>query len=85
MKSSRLRRLLARSLFLTAAAVLAAAGTANAQPASLMAKVVVIGVSGLTWSDVKASPELTALVNQSNVGSITVKTAARTPVRSTAG
>ena len=75
MKSSRLRRLLARSLFLTAAAVLAATGTANAQPASLMAKVVVIGVSGLTWSDVKASPELTALVNQSNVGSITVKTA----------
>ena len=75
MKSSRLRRLLARSLFLTAAAVLAATGTANAQPAGLMAKVVVIGVSGLTWSDVKASPELTALVNQSNVGSITVKTA----------
>ncbi|MGY4767370.1 hypothetical protein ACXC9Q_10695 [Kribbella sp. CWNU-51] len=75
MKSSRLRRLLARSLFLTAAAVLAATGTASAQPASLMAKVVVIGVSGLTWSDVKASPELTALVNQSNVGSITVKTA----------
>jgi len=75
MKSSRLRRLLARSLFLTAAAVLATTGTANAQPASLMAKVVVIGVSGLTWSDVKASPELTALVNQSNVGSITVKTA----------
>ncbi len=75
MKSSRLRRLLARSLFLTAAAVLASTGTANAQPASLMAKVVVIGVSGLTWSDVQASPELTALVNQSNVGSITVKTA----------
>ena len=75
MKSSRLRRLLARSLFLTAAAVLAATGTANAQPASLMAKVVVIGSSGLTWGDVKASPELTALVNQSNVGSITVKTA----------
>ncbi len=75
MKLSGVRRLLARTLFLTAAAVLAATGTANAQPASLMAKVVVIGVSGLTWSDVKASPELTALVNQSNVGSITVKTA----------
>ena len=40
-----------------------------------MAKVVVIGVPGLTWYDVKASPELTALVNQSHVGSITVKTA----------
>ena len=75
MKSSRLRRLLARSLFLTAAAVLAATCTANAQPSSLMAKVVVIGVPGLTWSDVKASPELTALVDQSHVGSITVKTA----------
>ena len=39
------------------------------------AKVVVIGVPGLTWNDVKASPELTALVNQSHVGSISVKTA----------
>jgi hypothetical protein len=75
MRSIGVRRLLARSLFLAAAAVLAATGTASAQPAGLMAKVVVIGVSGLTWSDVKASPELTALVNQSNVGSITVKTA----------
>jgi hypothetical protein len=35
----------------------------------------VVGVPGLTWSDVKASPELTALVNQSHVGSISVKTA----------
>jgi hypothetical protein len=63
-----------------------ASGTAHAAPArtasalpqvdqSLLAKVVVIGVPGLRWSDVKASPELTALVNQSNVGSITVKTA----------
>jgi hypothetical protein len=43
--------------------------------ADLLAKVVVIGVPGLTWSDVKASPELTALVNQSHVGSISVKTA----------
>jgi len=75
MKSSGLRRLLVRTLFLTAAILFAAAGTANAQPASLMAKVVVIGVPGLTWSDVQASPELTALVNQSHVGSITVKTA----------
>ncbi|MDX6247316.1 MAG: hypothetical protein QOF10_676, partial [Kribbellaceae bacterium] len=63
-----------------------ASGTAHAAPVrtasalpqvdqSLLAKVVVIGVPGLRWSDVKASPELTALVNQSNVGSITVKTA----------
>jgi hypothetical protein len=35
----------------------------------------VIGVPGLTWEDVKASPELTGLVNQSHVGSISVKTA----------
>ncbi|MBB5838772.1 hypothetical protein [Kribbella italica] len=42
---------------------------------SLLAKVVVIGVPGLTWNDVEASPELTALVDQSHVGSITVKTA----------
>ena len=58
-----------------AAAVVGSAGTANAQPADLLAKVVVIGVPGLTWNDVKASPELTALVNQSHVGSISVKTA----------
>ena len=60
------------------AAVVGSAGTASAQPVtdqSLLAKVVVIGVPGLTWNDVKASPELTALVNQSHVGSITVKTA----------
>jgi hypothetical protein len=43
--------------------------------ASLPADVVVIGVPGLRWSDVEASPELTALVDQANVGSITVKTA----------
>jgi hypothetical protein len=58
----------------------AALPTSSAIPAplareSLLAKVVVIGVPGLTWNDVKASPELTALVNQSHVGSITVKTA----------
>ncbi|GAA1554826.1 hypothetical protein GCM10009789_05360 [Kribbella sancticallisti] len=41
----------------------------------LFAKVVVVGVPGLRWSDVKASPELTAFVNESHVGSITVKTA----------
>ncbi|WP_241996504.1 hypothetical protein [Kribbella antiqua] len=71
-----MRRLLARTLILTAAVLLAgSASTANAQPNSLFAKVVVIGVPGLTWNDVKASPELTALVNQSHIGSITVKTA----------
>jgi hypothetical protein len=68
-------RLLLRTLFVTAVALLAATGTAAAQPPGLTAKVVVIGVPGLTWNDVEASPELTALVNQSNVGSITVKTA----------
>ncbi len=45
------------------------------EPQRLLAKVVVIGVPGLTWYDVKASPELTALVDQSHVGSITVKSA----------
>ncbi|MET7278152.1 hypothetical protein ABZS29_07980 [Kribbella sp. NPDC005582] len=75
MGHSRLRRFLCRSLFAATAVVLLGAGTANAQPADLPAKVVVIGVPGLTWSDVQASPELTALVNQSHVGSITVKTA----------
>jgi hypothetical protein len=75
MRSIGVRRLLVRTLFLTAAALIATASTAAAQPASLMAKVVVIGVPGLTWNDVQASPELTALINQSNVGSITVKTA----------
>jgi len=75
MAHSRLRRFLCCSLFAATAVVLLGAGTANAQPADLLAKVVVIGVPGLTWSDVQASPELTALVNQSHVGSITVKTA----------
>ncbi|GAB2635715.1 hypothetical protein GCM10009743_08760 [Kribbella swartbergensis] len=70
-----MRRLLVRTLFLTAAVLFVTTGTAAAQPSSLMAKVVVIGVPGLTWNDVKASPELTALVNESHVGSITVKTA----------
>ncbi|WP_410786363.1 hypothetical protein [Kribbella sp. C-35] len=59
----------------TAAAVIGTVAPANAAPSSLFAKVVVIGVPGLTWNDVKASPELTALVNQSHVGSISVKTA----------
>ncbi|MEU4190430.1 hypothetical protein AB0E69_00875 [Kribbella sp. NPDC026611] len=57
------------------AAVVGFSGTAVAQPTDLLAKVVVIGVPGLSWNDVKSSPELTALVNQSHVGSITVKTA----------
>ncbi|GAA1147302.1 hypothetical protein GCM10009630_52160 [Kribbella jejuensis] len=64
-----------RALFVIAAALLCTTGTAFAQPSTLMAKVVVIGVSGLTWGDVKSSPGLTALVNQSNVGSMSVKTA----------
>ncbi|MGW5191997.1 hypothetical protein ACWEOO_22325 [Kribbella sp. NPDC004138] len=66
---------LVRAVLLTAAVLLLTTGTASAQPAGLFAKVVVIGVPGLTWDDVKASPELTALVNQSHVGSISVKTA----------
>ncbi|NUR98093.1 MAG: hypothetical protein HOV67_22915 [Kribbellaceae bacterium] len=64
-----------RALLIVAAALLLTTGTASAEPSKLMAKVVVIGVSGLTWGDVKASPELTALVNRSNVGSMSVKTA----------
>ncbi|MEV6284097.1 hypothetical protein [Kribbella sp. NPDC051770] len=69
-----MRRTSARTLFLAALA-LAVPMHASAAPEQLAAKVVVIGVPGLTWNDVKASPELTALVNQSNVGSISVKTA----------
>jgi len=57
------------------AAASVAAPAVGQAGAGLFAKVVVIGVPGLTWNDVKASPELTALVNQSHVGSITVKTA----------
>ncbi|WP_232828774.1 hypothetical protein [Kribbella monticola] len=69
-------RTLALGLALFAAA---SAGTAYAAPPTaeraLPAKVIVIGAAGLTWYDVKASADLTALVDQSNVGSITVKTA----------
>lgn len=36
---------------------------------------VVIGVAGLRWSDVRSSPELFALVDQADAGSISVKTA----------
>jgi hypothetical protein len=75
-------RALLRTLALAAVALLAvaaSAGTANAgRPQgdqSLLAKVVVIGVPGLRWSDVQASPELTALVNRSHVGSIAVRAA----------
>ncbi len=79
MGRSGLRRFLCRTLFAATAALLTyagtGAGTASAQPADLLAKVVVIGVPGLTWYDVQVTPELTALVNQSHVGSITVKTA----------
>lgn len=53
----------------------AAPRTRPQAPQDLLAKVVVIGVPGLSWNDVKASPELTKLVDQSHVGSITVKTA----------
>ncbi len=66
---------------LWSAVALVTVGTACASPAQaadqdLLAKVVVIGVPGLSWFDVQSSPELTALVNQAHVGSITVKTAA---------
>lgn len=50
------------------------ATTGGARSTSLLADVVVVGVPGLRWSDVQASPELTALVNEANVGSISVKT-----------
>jgi hypothetical protein len=73
---------LLRTLALGLVIAAGSAGTAYAAPPlvqqlprELSAKVVVIGVPGLSWNDVKASPELTALVNQSHVGSITVKTA----------
>jgi hypothetical protein len=71
----RARRLLARTLLLATAVVLAGTGTAAAQPVGPDTKFVVIGVAGLTWGDVKGSPELTALVDQSNVASMSVKTA----------
>lgn len=94
MNLTRVRRTLARTLFLATAVATLATAPAAAQPLAagatgsslpstlhapqareqLLAKVVVIGVPGLTWNDVKASPELTALVNQSHVGSISVKT-----------
>ncbi len=53
----------------------AAVATAIPARASMQADVVVIGVPGLRWSDVQASPELTALIDQANVGSISVRTA----------
>ncbi|WP_329004128.1 hypothetical protein OHA18_12060 [Kribbella sp. NBC_00709] len=68
----------AAAVVAAAAAAFTPAAAAHAAPAGaadLLAKVVVIGVPGLTWSDVQASPELTALVDQSHVGSISVKTA----------
>jgi hypothetical protein len=96
MSLTRVRRIVARTLFLAATGALFAAGPAVAQPLAvagasapslpsahpapqareaLAAKVVVIGVPGLSWFDVQNSPELTALVGEANVGSITVKTA----------
>ncbi|GAA0950390.1 hypothetical protein GCM10009554_50230 [Kribbella koreensis] len=90
MRPPGVRRLLSAAAVLLAASA-SAAGTANAAPVpaepaltgsalaspalSEPAKVIVVGVPGLSWNDVKASPELTALVGQANVGSITVKTA----------
>lgn len=73
-------RALPRNLLRTLAVVVVTAGgamsgSAAAAPNSLLADVVVIGVPGLRWSDVQNSPELTALVDQANVGSISVKTA----------
>lgn len=70
-----------RLLSLLVLVVCAAAGPAAAsprqpqQPQSPAGQVVVIGVPGLRWSDVQASPELTALLNESDVGSIAVKAA----------
>ncbi len=46
-----------------------------ADASSLQTDAVVIGVPGLRWSDVQASPELTALLNEADVGSTSVKTA----------
>ena len=79
MNLTRVRRTVARTLFLVALA-LAVPVQASAAPTELAAKVVVIGVPGLSWFDVQNSPELSALVGQSNVGSITVKTAALAPI-----
>jgi hypothetical protein len=64
-----------RTLALVLVALAVGATPAQASPQELAAKVVVIGVPGLRWDDVQASPELTALVNQSHVGSIAVKSA----------
>lgn len=79
MKSQGLRRLLLGAAALVAAGVASSAplqaGAEGTGSQGLLAKVVVVGVPGLTWFDVKNSPELTALVDQSHVGSITVKTA----------
>ncbi|MFC0627137.1 hypothetical protein [Kribbella deserti] len=47
--------------------------TATASAADDLSKQVVVGVAGLRWSDVQASPELTALVSEADVASISVK------------
>ena len=52
-----------------------AAAATNLAEAAADDGLVVIGVGGLGWADVKASPELTALVAGADVGSISVKTA----------
>ncbi|WP_405062666.1 hypothetical protein OG474_13820 [Kribbella sp. NBC_01505] len=69
-----------RRLLLCAAALLtigtATAGTSHAEsPTPESSGVIVFGVPGLSWNDVKASPGLAALMDYANVGSITVKTA----------
>ncbi|MFK4082874.1 hypothetical protein ACI2LF_02125 [Kribbella sp. NPDC020789] len=72
MERSGLRRLLLRTLFAATAALLVCA---PAHAVGTAEQTVVIGVPGLTWYDVQVSPELTALVNEADVGSISVKTA----------
>lgn len=64
------RRPLLWALVLGALAALAIPQTATAADP---AKLVVIGVSGLRWYDVAASPELTGLIDDADVASISVK------------
>lgn len=67
---------LTRALLVGAGIALAAAVPANATPNGAADEgLVVIGVAGLRWSDVEATPELTALAGQADAGSISVKTA----------
>lgn len=45
--------------------------------AAVSEDLVVVGVAGLRWEDVQASPELTALLGEADVGSISVKAASQ--------